>query len=282
MPCSSFSRLQNHNGGTRTTSCPAGDGTLDREIIGNKLADVVSLLCRALHNVGCYFSIQNPRFAPSWLYLPSRDLVDISFDVDFDQCMFGLAPPHVGVSQLQPQPSSLKPQFPKSQAVMQPSQHNLTCISPSCSRIKKPIRIRTNLTAFKFLARKCDGRHVHYPCYGSVKTYSGWQKKTENGGFCSFVNARVNLANERCALSSSQTPRVSVTWRAHHQRRARHRPRSPPPSQPPPHVRARERASERAPPPPPLHARGSSSSSSCCRRRVVLWVAWVPWVLQRG
>ena len=108
-----------------------------------------------------------------------------------------------------------------------------------------------------------------------------WQKKTENGGFCSFVNARVNLANERCALSSSQTPRVSVTWRAHHQRRARHRPRSPPPSQPPPHVRARERASERAPPPPPpLHARGSSSS--CCRRRVVLWVAWVPWVLQRG
>ena len=31
------------------------------------------------------------------------------------------------------------------------------------------------------------------------------------------------------------------------------------------------------------HARGSSSSSSSsCRRRVVLWVAWVPWVLQRG
>ena len=72
-------------------------------------------------------------------------------------------------------------------------------------------------------------------------------RKPENGGFCSFVNnARVNLANERCALSSSQTPRMSVTWRAHHQRRARHRPRSPPPSQPPPHVRARERASERA------------------------------------
>ena len=75
--------------------------------------------------------------------------------------------------------------------------------------------------------------------------YTG-RKKTENGGFCSFINARVHLANERCALSSSQTPRVSVTWRAHHQRRAHHRPRSPPPSQPPPHVRARERASERA------------------------------------
>ena len=31
---------------------------------------------------------------------------------------------------------------------------------------------------------------------------------------------------------------------------------------------------------PPPHARGLSSS--CCRRRVVLWVAWVPWVLHRG
>jgi hypothetical protein len=73
--------------------------------------------------------------------------------------------------------------------------------------------------------------------------YTG--RKTENGGFCSFINARVNLANERCALSSSQTPRVSVTWRAHHQKRARHRPRSPPPLQPPQHVRVRKRASER-------------------------------------
>ena len=98
------------------------------------------------------------------------------------------------------------------------------------------------------------------------------RRKNRNGGFCSFVNARVKLANERCALSSSQTPRVSVTRRAHHQRRARYRPRSPPPSQPPPHVRARERgASERAPPPPPpppLHARGAwvvvvVLSSSC-------------------
>ena len=145
MPCSSFPRLQNLNGGARTTSCPAGDGTLDREILGNKLADVVSLLCRALHDVGCYFSIENPRFALSRLYTPVCDLVDISFDVDFDQSMFGLAPPHVGVSQVQPQPTSFKLQFPKSQAVTQPSQHNLTCLSPSCLRIKKPTRVRTNL-----------------------------------------------------------------------------------------------------------------------------------------
>ena len=70
MPCSSFCRLQHLNGGTRTTSCPAGDNTLDREILGNNLADIVSLLCRALHDVGCYYSNENPRFALSWLYLP--------------------------------------------------------------------------------------------------------------------------------------------------------------------------------------------------------------------
>ena len=126
--------------------------------------------------------IENPRFAFSWLYLPIWDLVDISFHVDFDQCMFGLVPPHVGVSQLQPQPISFKLQFPKSQAVTQPSQHNLTCLSPSCLRIKKPTRIRTNLVSLKTLARKCDGTHVHYPCYGLVKTDSGWQSVARAAG----------------------------------------------------------------------------------------------------
>ena len=182
MPSNSFSRLQNLNGWTRTISCLAGDGTLDREILGNKLADVVSLLCRALHDVGCYSSIENPRFALSWLYTPICDLVDISLDVDFDQCMFRLAPPHVGVSQFQPQPISLKLQFTKSQAVTQPCQHNLTCLSLSCLRIKKPTRIRTNLISLKALARKCDGTHVHYPCYGTVKTDSGWQSVARAAG----------------------------------------------------------------------------------------------------
>ena len=126
--------------------------------------------------------IENPRFALSWLYLPICDLADISFDVDFDQCMFGLAPPHVCGSQFQPQPTSLKLSLPKSQAVIQPSQHDFTFTSPSCVRVKEPIRTRANLTSLKVFARKCDGRHAHSPCYGSVKTDSGWQSVARAAG----------------------------------------------------------------------------------------------------
>ena len=46
-------------------------------------------------------------------------------------------------------------------------------------------------------------------------------------------------------------------------------------------ARARARASERASA-AAAAADARGSSSSCCRRRVLLWVAWVPWVLQRG
>ena len=130
--------------------------------------------------MGCYFSIENLRFAFSWLYSPNHDLCDINVDVDFDQCMFGLAPPHVCDPPFPPTPTSTNLPFPTSK----PSQRNLPIQSgdlckplhsPSCLRIKKPIRIRTNLCSLTSLARKCDGTHVHYPCYGSAQTGSGWQ-----------------------------------------------------------------------------------------------------------
>ena len=48
MPCILFSTLQNPNHGARSLENPWGDGTLCREVLGNKLADIVSMLCLEL------------------------------------------------------------------------------------------------------------------------------------------------------------------------------------------------------------------------------------------
>ena len=93
MPCSSFSVLQNLNGGTRSLACPEGDSSLDREVIGNLLADSVAKLCAALAKVGGFYSIENPLSSYLWGYGPIAKLRRSSFDVDFHQCAYGLSPP---------------------------------------------------------------------------------------------------------------------------------------------------------------------------------------------
>ena len=93
LPCSRFSRLQNLSGGTRTADRPEGDGSRQNEVIGNQLADEVAELCWCLHSMGCYFSIENPASSLVWGYAPIESLLEIGFDVCFDQCEFGLVPP---------------------------------------------------------------------------------------------------------------------------------------------------------------------------------------------
>lgn len=89
IPCDSFSILNvNLNGGTRTRACPSGNGSLDREIIGNKILQRTLLLIRLLlqHNTNT-FTLENP--ISSFLFrmggvvrLMHRACVDIA---DFDQ-----------------------------------------------------------------------------------------------------------------------------------------------------------------------------------------------------
>ena len=66
LPCSSFSLLQNLNRGTRTKMHPEGDGTLDRENIGNQLAKRVAQLCTAFLKKEGYFLTENPRSSRVW------------------------------------------------------------------------------------------------------------------------------------------------------------------------------------------------------------------------
>ena len=93
MPCSSFPILQNLNHGTRSLENPGGDGTLSTEVLGNKLADIVSMSCVTLFKVGAHFPTENPKSSYLWRYGPIARLSKIGLDVDFDQCRYGLMPP---------------------------------------------------------------------------------------------------------------------------------------------------------------------------------------------
>ena len=121
------------NGGTRTKSCPAGEKPLDRELIANLLADRVAELCLCQHLVGGFFTIENPQSSYVWLYKPFQSLLEHAFEVVFDQCMYGLQPPH-------------------------------------CSDlyIKKPTKLLTNYPGLRGLAIRCDKTHKHYTCLGDV------------------------------------------------------------------------------------------------------------------
>ena len=130
--------MQLMNGGTRRSHLPEGDGSLQSELDGNKMADKVAHLCRLQAAVGNYYSIENPRSSYVWDYKGvTRLKFDGGLDVDFDQCMFGLTPPHLDPS--------------------------------SGQRIRKATRIRTNLASLLQLSSKCDHCHEHYHCLGSVR-----------------------------------------------------------------------------------------------------------------
>jgi len=98
IPCSSWGPLSRSNNGTRSKSCPAGDGTLARENTGNQEADFVAELCVLLASVGGFWSIENPQSSYLFHYAPILSLFELSDAqiVHFDQCMYGLRPPLPG------------------------------------------------------------------------------------------------------------------------------------------------------------------------------------------
>jgi len=198
MPCSSFSLLQNLNKGTRTSSRPEGDGSLERERLGNRLADAVCLLCRAQHEIGGYFSIENPRSSFLWKYAPVSELFEFCSSVCFDQCMFGLAPPNSMPTNKPTKTSNST--VTASQSISTPK---------TCVRIKKPTRILTNLSALKALERPCDKSHQHVACMGSVKTASGWKSVAKEAGayppsLCEPWAAAVARSCRDCAIADAQ------------------------------------------------------------------------------
>jgi hypothetical protein len=140
IPCTRFSRIQQMNGGSRSKANPAGDENDPRDREANEMAHVVCLFCRLVAKTGGFFSIENPLTSFLWGLAEYEELMKGFSTVDFDQCMFGLAPPHVS--------------------------------SDANIRMKKATRIVTNCPGLSCLAVKCDGSHAHHHCLGSVQVGS--------------------------------------------------------------------------------------------------------------
>ena len=144
-PCSSFSLLQNLNGGTRPKQRPQGDGSLDRENIGNELLRRSLVLIRLLAKGGDTWSLENPGTSylfhmPSVKQLTSRVSVDVAI---LDQCMFGL----------------------RFQG------------APRSTRIRKYTRVVGNID-LSSLGLRCNRKHDYDQVIGSILTKAGWQQRS--------------------------------------------------------------------------------------------------------
>ena len=136
VPCGSWGRANTLNHGTRSRAKPEGDGSLQRELDGNVLADVVASFCWALVSVGAHFSIENPSDSYLWQYPSIKALVNRFHFVVFDQCQFGLQLPG----------------------------------APNCTYCKKSTAILTSVEQLMSLSRRCGGvtdQHMHETAWGS-------------------------------------------------------------------------------------------------------------------
>ena len=83
------------NHGTRTPTCPMGDGSLPREILGNSQSEVVADLCLELAKQGGFFTVENPYDSSLWISVSMRRLTSkvATFTSTFDMCSYGLQLP---------------------------------------------------------------------------------------------------------------------------------------------------------------------------------------------
>jgi len=132
--CASWSAIQNLNGSTRTAERPEGDGTLEREELGNKEVALALWFIFLCVSFGVLFSLEHPRGSRLWnlpLVLFLMSLAGIRV-IDLDGCAFGLRPPNWNVSS-------------------------------GDVRIQNPSKLITNLPHFEVLRKKCAsaGPHKH-------------------------------------------------------------------------------------------------------------------------
>ena len=149
-PCSSFSRLQNLNGGTRTSLNPRGDQTLEREKLGNELLRRTVMLIKVLIKYGNFWTLENPT-SSLMFWMPSVKRLSLSKQrrrARLHQCMYLLQLPGSGP--------------------------NVFC--------KKDTTFLGNVPGLEQLSVSCDGSHEHEHVIGGVKTPNGWKRKSELAG----------------------------------------------------------------------------------------------------
>ena len=143
ITCTSWGPAARRNGGSRTLERPEGDGSRDKEILGNLQADRVAMICCMLVTFGYHYSIENPHSSYLWKYPSIRRLYEHHNSVfaTLDQCAFGLQLPG----------------------------------APKNTFCRKSTSILSNLTQIATLSKRCPGFstcHQHEEAWGS-RTVNG-------------------------------------------------------------------------------------------------------------
>ena len=151
LPCGSFSILQHSNKGTRRKTKPAGDGLLEREVIGNELLRRTCILIEALEKAGNWWTLENPKTSYAWL-MPrlekklGEEHVKIAV---MHQCAYGL---------------------------------RLKNDSGEFGPCKKHTQFAGNVPGIERLSKTCSCRKPHVYAVGGVKTKQGWKRRSEMAG----------------------------------------------------------------------------------------------------
>lgn len=151
LPCGSFSILQHSNHGTRRKGIPQGDGSLLREVIGNKILNRTLKLISILEKAGNYWTLENPRSSYVWL-MPgiAEKLENPNYrEAIMHQCAYGL---------------------------------RLKGTDGTYGPCKKHTRFFGNLPGLETLEKYCKCRQPHVHAVGGVRTSRGWMRRSELAG----------------------------------------------------------------------------------------------------
>ena len=96
LPCSSWGRANQLNGGTRSVLHPEGSSSpLEREVLGNFQAELVVDICILINACHAFFTIENLADSHFWrskFFAKLKKSCDVHV-VDFCQCAYGLRLP---------------------------------------------------------------------------------------------------------------------------------------------------------------------------------------------
>ena len=151
LPCCSFSVLQHSNGGTRRRSSPQGDGSLERERVGNEILRRTMCLIDILEAHSNWWTLENPDSSYAW-WMPKLKSKLSKPPVEYvvlDQCAYGL---------------------------------RLLGENNKYGPCKKCTRFAGSLPGLVGLGKRCTCRQPHVHAVGGVRTKNGWKRRSELAG----------------------------------------------------------------------------------------------------
>ncbi len=144
--------MQHMNRGTRNASCPEGGGSLERERIGNEVADrILVIFVRSCPSMKIFSPLRIHKTSWAWHLKAMRDAFKLPgvTEVIFDQCGYGLTIPDA---------------------------------SGSLGLAQEPTKFGGNLPFMSHLHRQCKCSRTHVQVIGGVKTGKDCFRRSQLAG----------------------------------------------------------------------------------------------------